>query len=100
MPINIMTVKEDLITVKKNIGSIELDSVTQQIAIRLNLSLIPTIDPHGITVFNRLHFDMLKNEIQQLRNTQQANQKTLDTLESAIQEVVISRSWYIKLDGN
>ncbi len=106
MAIDIYIVKEDLITrlpISWNIDSIDSDTHFANFKYRaeqLGCYLIPTIDAYGNTVINELQVELVENEIKKLRSDSTINQKTLDTLQQAVDAAKKSESHYILFVGD
>ncbi len=106
MAINIYIVKEDLVTklpISWTIDSIESDDdfyVFKAKAKESGCYFIPTIDAYGDTVINELQIDPLVDEIKKLCSDSSINQKTLATLQQAVDAAKKSESHYILFVGD
>ncbi|HZW61932.1 MAG TPA: hypothetical protein VFF04_06940 [Candidatus Babeliales bacterium] len=103
MPIDIIIVKEDLITVIKEFYGIKVNDdffKFRQIAREKQCSLIITIDYAGDTIINHLQVAVLKKEIQRLKEHSDINQHILDQLQEVADAVDISKKEYIRFVGD
>ncbi|HZW61934.1 MAG TPA: hypothetical protein VFF04_06950 [Candidatus Babeliales bacterium] len=103
MAINIIIVKEDLMTSIKAVGAIEIDDdyfKLRRIAYEEHCVLIYTIDHAGDTVINRLQVSMLKGEINKLRKRDDIAQSILDQLQKAAETVNFAQHQYLKFMGD
>ncbi|HZW61933.1 MAG TPA: hypothetical protein VFF04_06945 [Candidatus Babeliales bacterium] len=98
MDLRILLMREDFITVVKDMGILEINDdffTLRKIAQKEDCLFISTIDDKGVTVINSLQIDFLSEEITNLRQ-QEVNQKILDKLQQVLDEVRFTYYIYIK----
>lgn len=106
MSIDIVIVKEDFQTIVPGLeilDSIEADKDffhMREIADKMGLFFLSTIDPAGYTIINSLQIRPIKQEIQQLRKCSDVNQKLLDTIDKAINLITNKSAYYVKFIGD
>ncbi len=104
MAIDIFILKADLLTeLSMLIANIDSDHdfyLFKERSAALGCYFIPTIDAYGNTVINELQIELLENEIKKLRSDSTINQKTLDTLQQAVDAAKQANSHYILFVGD
>jgi hypothetical protein len=100
MAINVVVIDDDLITVITEIGKFEFSESERKVFAELNLKLLPTIDPHDITVMNELQIEPLEQEVGQLRSYGKTNENALTILEKAIKAAWYAPMHYLKFVGD
>ncbi|HZW61938.1 MAG TPA: hypothetical protein VFF04_06970 [Candidatus Babeliales bacterium] len=106
MAIDIIIVREDLITVmpeSDNLESIEINKAYyrfRDLAKEMNLILLYSIDEAGITIINQPQQEILREEIQTIRKNPHSDQKILDIIQKALDYVGFYSHLYIKFVGD
>ncbi len=103
MPIDILTVEEDLNTPIQVFEGIEANNDFYHfiaVAKEMNLILLATIDEGGDTIINQPQLEIFIREIQQMRSRHDINQEILNKLQKAADSIKPYNCEYIKFMGD